>query len=758
MPKICKYRIYCTTASQWEYIWDTSAPTTCPVDGGHTVNVNSVSELTCIRRIQEIDDTNSPYTITGHNFYKADTTAGNITINLKPAGENKDRVITFQKISSSNTLTIDGNGAETVGGSATQILNNNKETLKIQSNGTNWIILSIKTNIGDNKLDGTLYDDNFAKGDIIINNGLDTTALTGTDNTFLKVDSAQPSGLIFVTETVLGDSNVAAAAGINANKLADGSVSNTEYQYINSLTSNAQTQLDARTVGPGSSTDNAIVRFDGITGKLTQNSGVTIDDNNNVVGTGYIQIVDVAAPINPGAGIGRMYKKIGDDGIFWKPDAAGAELDLTRASTLTVAEVTQLENIDATTITSTQWGYIGIMNQSVATTAAPTFAGATMTANLSMGSNKITGLAAPTADTDAVTKAYVDGAIEGLDVKQSVRVGTTTAGALASDFENGDTVDGVVLATGNRILIKDQAAGAENGIYIVQASGAPIRADDLLAGASAANVYTFVEEGTANADNGWVCTNDVGSDVVGTNALNFVQFSGVGQVIAGDGLSKLGNQLNVNVDSTSIEINLDILRIVNAPTVKGDILTHNGTIQTKLAAATTNNYVLVADSTAATGMKWAEVPVRLWILQDVKATGTFGGTATGDGAWRKRDLNTVKINGGADVTLATDQITLTAGSYHIVIRSSFYRTESSRIRLYNTTDTAAVEHSMSTYASDLDRDATVATIDTYVSIGSTKVYEIQYACDNTETNDGLGIPNGISGVSEIYTVASIKKV
>ncbi len=758
MPKICKYRIYCTTDSQWEYIWDTAPPTTCPVDGGHTVNANSVSELTCIRRIQEIDDTNSPYTITGYNLYKADTTAGNITINLKSAVDNKDRVLVFQKISGSNTLTIDGDGAETVGGSATQVLNDDKETLKIQSDGTNWVILNIKTSTGDDKLDGTLYDDNFNKGDIIVNNGLDTTAITGADNTFLKADSAQASGLIFVTETVLGDSNVAAAAGINANKLADGSVSNTEYQYINSLTSNAQTQFNARVVGPGTSTDNAIVRYDGTTGKLVQDSGVTLDDSNNVVGTGYIEMLDVSAPANPGAGIGRIYKKTGDDGIFWKPDAAGAELDLTRASTLTVAEVTQLENINTTTISTTQWGYVGAMDQSVATTSAPTFNGATMTANIAMGTNKITGLGTPTADTDAVNKAYVDGAIEGLDVKYSVRVATVAPGTLATSFEDGDTVDGVVLATGNRILIKDQATGSENGVYVVQASGAPVRADDMLAGASASNIYTFVEEGTVNGDNGWVCTSNVGSDVVGTDTLVFVQFSGAGQIIAGAGLSKSGNQLDVNVDGTSIEISADTLRIVSAPTVKGDILTHDGTVQTKLAVGATNNYVLVADSTAATGMKWAEVPVRLWILQDVKTTGTFGGTATGDGTWRKRDLNTVKINGGTGVSLSSDQITLTSGTYHIVIRSTFYRTESSKIRFYNVTDTAAVEYSINTYASDLDRVAAIAMIDTYVSIGSSKVYEIQYACDNTQTNDGLGIPNGISSVSEIYTVVNIKKV
>lgn len=86
-----------------------------------------------------------------------------------------------------------------------------------------------------------------------------------------------------------------------------------------------------------------------------------------------------------------------------------------------------------------------------------------------------------------------------LDFKQSVRVATTVAGTLATSFENGDTVDGVVLATGDRILIKDQIAGAENGLYTVNTTGAPTRATDADTDAKVtAGLVTFVEEDTAN--------------------------------------------------------------------------------------------------------------------------------------------------------------------------------------------------------------------------------------------------------------------
>ncbi len=130
-----------------------------------------------------------------------------------------------------------------------------------------------------------------------------------------------------------------------------------------------------------------------------------------------------------------------------------------------------------------------------------------------------------TASQHFVTKSQLDAAVNGLSWKEPVAVATTAAGTLATDFENGDTIDGVVLVTGDRILIKDQASGVENGIYTVNASGAPSRADDMPIGSDAASDAVFVQEGTANADIGFTCTNDIATGVVGTDALVFVQFA-----------------------------------------------------------------------------------------------------------------------------------------------------------------------------------------------------------------------------------------
>lgn len=119
-------------------------------------------------------------------------------------------------------------------------------------------------------------------------------------------------------------------------------------------------------------------------------------------------------------------------------------------------------------------------------------------------------------------KTYVDTSVTGIKWKQSVRVATTAAGTLASSFANASVVDGVTLATGDRILIKDQSAGAENGIYVVAASGAPARATDADTAAEIKGAVVTVQEGTANQDTAWQLITD--TITLGTTALVFTDF------------------------------------------------------------------------------------------------------------------------------------------------------------------------------------------------------------------------------------------
>ena len=208
---------------------------------------------------------------------------------------------------------------------------------------------------------------------------------------------------------------------------------------------------------------------------------------------------------------------------------------------------------------------------------------------VSFASQKITNLADPTSDNDAANKGYVDGVAQGLDIKDSCTAATTANITISTALNNGDTLDGVTLSTNDRVLVKNQNTASENGIYKVGSS--PARVDDLAAGVDAAGAFTFVEQGTVNGDNAFVCSSDKGSAVVGTNNLTFVQFSGAGQVIAGDGLDKSGNTLSLDlksngglvIESTELALKLDASSITGTLAV-GD----GGTGSTSASGARTN--------------------------------------------------------------------------------------------------------------------------------------------------------------------------
>ena len=187
----------------------------------------------------------------------------------------------------------------------------------------------------------------------------------------------------------------------------------------------------------------------------------------------------------------------------------------------------------------------------------------TPTGDLAMATFKITGLGTPTAATDAATKGYVDSAINGLSWKDQVKAATAVAGTLATSFENADVIDGVTLSTNDRILIKNQAAPAENGIYVVQATGAPVRATDADTEADLLSAAVFVEQGTANADTAWIMTTNA-PITVDTTGLVWIQFGAGATYTAGNGLTLTGNEFDVNVDDSTIEINADTLRVKDA--------------------------------------------------------------------------------------------------------------------------------------------------------------------------------------------------
>lgn len=318
------------------------------------------------------------------------------------------------------------------------------------------------------------------------------------------------------------------------------------------------------------------------------------------------------------------------------------------------------------------------------------------TADVSLNSRKITNLATPTADSDAATKAYVDAARSGLDVKQSVRVATTANITLSGT----QTIDGVSVIAGDRVLVKDQSTGSQNGIYVV-AAGAWSRATDADIDAEVtAGMFTFVTEGTVNADSGWVLTtND--TITLGTTALVFAQFSGAGQITAGAGMVKSGNTLDVGTASTArIVVNADNIDLATvnqsnfsgtagvnfAQTISvdsygrvtgvtsadvrdattsvkgiasfdsGDFSVTSGAVSIKNGGVDNNQLANSAVTIGSTSVSLGGTATTIAGLSSVSSTG-FTGALTGNASTATtlqtaRTINGTSFNGSADITIA----------------------------------------------------------------------------------------------------------
>ena len=207
----------------------------------------------------------------------------------------------------------------------------------------------------------------------------------------------------------------------------------------------------------------------------------------------------------------------------------------------------------------------------------------TGTGTVDVASKRITSLADPTQAQDAATKAYVDSLANGLDVKQSVRAASTSA--LTATYSNGSsgvgatltnagtqaalTLDSIALSVGDRVLIKDQSAEEQNGVYTVTTVGT-ISTNWVLTRATdfdnspgtevSPGTFFFVEEGTTQADNGYVISTE-DAITIGTSSIMFSQFSGAGQITAGEGLTKSGNTINAVGTNNRIDISADAIDI-----------------------------------------------------------------------------------------------------------------------------------------------------------------------------------------------------
>jgi hypothetical protein len=305
-----------------------------------------------------------------------------------------------------------------------------------------------------------------------------------------------------------------------------------------------------------------------------------IDLNQNQIKNATFEVLGTAP--NTGNFEGRMYYNSTTDSIqiysgsAWRKVVNSLASAGTNASALTFSESNGEVSLTLNLADTANAGLLSAAQWQMLTDATDNATALKLIKRDGNGNAKV---ATPTDDAHIATKGYVDAARSGLDVKQSVRVATTGALTLSTGFINGSVVDGVTLATGDRVLIKDQNTGAENGVYVVNVTGAPTRATDYDSNAEVTpGAFTFVEEGTVNDNSGWVLSNN-GAVVIGSTNLTFSQFSGTGQITAGDGLSKNGNILNVNVTSNRTAITADAIDI-SANYVGQTSITTLGTITT----------------------------------------------------------------------------------------------------------------------------------------------------------------------------------
>jgi hypothetical protein len=329
-------------------------------------------------------------------------------------------------------------------------------------------------------VDGTKIADDSIDSEHYVDDSIDTQHIADSQITTAKInDSAVTSAKIADGTIVNADIN--ASAAIDATKIHDGSISNTEFSYLNNVSSNIQTQLDAKLVKANNLSDLTN------TSTARTNLGVAIGTN--------VQAYD--AELAAIAGL----TSAADKGIQFTGSGTAAVFDLTTAGKAL------LDDADATAQRTTLGlGTIATQNAN----------------NVALTGGSITGLGDPSASSEAATKNYVDNLVTGLRTRVIARVASTANVVIASALENGDVLDGVTLATGNRVLLKNQTTTSENGIYIVVATGGASRDPEFDIISEIAGQLILVSEGSTHADDLFLCTTDT-SATLGSSAISYTQ-------------------------------------------------------------------------------------------------------------------------------------------------------------------------------------------------------------------------------------------
>ena len=453
-----------------------------------------------------------------------------------------------------------------------------------------------------------------ASSQVVIGGKYFTAALDHAPGTLTASSAIIVDANKAVDEIIIGNSTTV-GGGIKLNEGTNNGTDNIIIKAPNTLAASYTLTLPADDGTPGQflKTDGSgVLSFDtiyssftitGDTGTDTFNTNETLDFQGNSQVVTAVTNNQVAFSI-ANSSIGTT--QLTDAGVT-NAKLANSTITLG-SSTLTLGSTTT----DIAGITSLVVDDITINGQTISTTASnkniELSPHSTGTVTVPAGYKDRAGFT----DNSLANKAYVDSVSQGLDVKNSVEAATTTN--LSATYSNGTagvgatltfgtavtTLDGYTLVNGDRILVKDQTNAFENGIYTRTSSTVFTRAIDADTSSDlSGGVFVFVEQGTLNGDNGYVFTHN-GAPTIGTTNLPVSQFSGAGQITAGAALTKTGNQLDVAVDNSSIEITTDALN-VKALGITNAMLAGSIT-RNKLA----NPFIRLADESSTIGQVYLE--------------------------------------------------------------------------------------------------------------------------------------------------------
>jgi hypothetical protein len=341
-----------------------------------------------------------------------------------------------------------------------------------------------------------------------------------------------------IPEAVITNVKVVTGAAIDAAKIHDGSVSNAEFGYLDGVTSAIQTQINTKQatitgaattivtsdltaskavisnasgkVAVSSVTDTELGYVSGVTSAIQTQINTKLTATNNLSDVTNTS----TARTNLGLAIGTNVQAYDAEleAIAGLTSAANKGIQFTGVGTASVFDLTTagkalIDDADATTQRTTLGlGTIATQNaNSVAVTGG-----------------SITGLGTPSSGSDAATKTYVDNLITGIKTRIICRAASTANVVIATALENGDTLDGVTLATSDRVLLKNQTTASENGVYTVVASGSASRDTEYDVISELAGQLVIIQEGTVNADTIYLCTTDT-SATLGSSSITFTK-------------------------------------------------------------------------------------------------------------------------------------------------------------------------------------------------------------------------------------------